>query len=75
LLLRGCWQIRHHTDGDECKQSGPKLSHEFHRKPPDLSGFVGRRERNNPTGDCFIAEVSTLHGVTAESNSAALCLL
>jgi hypothetical protein len=32
LLLRGRRQIRHHTDGDECKQSGPKLSHEFHVK-------------------------------------------
>jgi hypothetical protein len=61
-LLRGRRHARRHTDGDECKQSGPKLSHEFHGKPPDLSGFVGKCERNNPAGDCFVAEVSTLHG-------------
>src|SRR5262249_19893685 len=61
LLLRSCWQIRPHTDGDGCKQSGPKLSHEFHGKPPDLSGFVGISNETTPQGDWFIAEARSFH--------------
>jgi len=61
LLLRCRRHTRRHATGNECKQSGPKLSHDFHGKPP-LSWFVGKCERDNPTRDWFIAEASSFPG-------------
>src|SRR5215813_11119185 len=50
LLLRGRRHARHHTDGDECKQSGAKLSHDFHGKPPYLSASWVENDRTTPYG-------------------------
>src|SRR5262249_29874134 len=50
LLLRGRRQTRRHTDGDECRQGGPKLSHEFHGKPPYLSASWVENDRATPHG-------------------------
>jgi hypothetical protein len=60
LLLRGRRHTRRHATGNERKQRGPKLSHDFHGKPPDFPGPWC--ERNNPTRDWFIAEASSFHG-------------
>jgi hypothetical protein len=39
LLLRGDRRARHRTDGNECKQSEPKLSDNLHGRPPYLSAW------------------------------------
>src|SRR5262249_11257201 len=50
LLLRGRRQTRRQTDGDECNQSGPKLAHEFHGRPPYLPAWYGKSDRTTPHG-------------------------
>src|SRR5262245_5861257 len=42
-LLRGRRHARRETGGDECKQSEPWLSHDFHENSPYLSASWGKR--------------------------------
>src|SRR5262249_14245165 len=69
LLLRSCWQIRRHTDGDECKQSGPKLSHEIHG---NLLTFRvrGKVRTKQPHRGLLYCRGHQSSRVTADSNGA-----
>ena len=48
-----------HTDGDECKQSAPCLSHDVHKNPPYLSASWGKSDRNDGTTPHGIALLQT----------------
>src|SRR5262249_44269181 len=62
LLLRGQRRARHRTDGDECKQRGPKLSHDFHGKPPDLRVCGKAANETTPLGEALLQKLAVFTG-------------
>src|SRR5215831_2171862 len=65
-MLGFCRHTRRHTNGEECKQSGPKFSHGLHGKPPYLSGVRGGNcDRRTPHG--IVLFLFQTRAVTADS--------